>query len=92
MNTSLNYIDSDGAMSTVKGLTVTQDKAGRYWIWSEQLQCNVAYKAKTMEDAVLIALDSLLFTIKLKQEKVDAFYELQNKVGSFIESVQDNEE
>lgn len=92
MNTDLIYTDSDGAMRTVKGLTVTQDKAGRYWVWSEQLECNVAYKAKTMEDAALIAIDSLLFMLKLKQEQLDALYELQNKVFAFVESVTEKEE
>ena len=92
MNTYLIYTDSDGALRTVKGLTVTQDKAGRYWVWSEQLKQNLAYKAKTMDDAALIAIDLLLFMLKLKQKKLDALYELQSKVSAFVESVTEKEE
>lgn len=66
----LTYRDLDGARREVRGCTLTVDKFDRHWIWSEQLQHNLVYKTKGREDALLAAIDGLLFTIQLKDERI----------------------
>ncbi len=89
---NFKYIDSDGAARTVKGLTSRTDNGGKIWIWSEQLEQNIAIKGKTESDALRSALDSLLFIIGMQREKIKEFYELKEKVAGFIESVTDKED
>ena len=84
---NLNYGDSDGARRTVKGCKLTQDKGGRYWLWSEQLEHNLAYKAKTKEDALLLAIDSLLFTIHLKDGQLRALNRINDLALQFANEI-----
>lgn len=57
----LNYRDHDGVMQRVKGCTLSVDSLDRHWIWSEQVKLNLVYKTKGRENALLSAIDSLLF-------------------------------
>ena len=66
----LTYIDHDGARSTVRGCRMTVDQLGRHWIWSEQIERNLVYKTKGYENALLATIDSLLFTIQLRDERI----------------------
>ena len=72
MNTKgkLSYKDSDGVPREVRGCTLTVDHLDRHWIWSEQLQQNLVYKTKGRENALLSSIDSLLFIIQLKDERI----------------------
>ena len=79
----LTYRDSDGVMREVKGCTVTVDKAGRHWIWSEQLQHNLVYRIKEREDALIASIDSLLFTIQLRDQRIAELQRIVNLAERF---------
>ncbi len=89
MSENITYTDHEGVTQHVRGVSLTQDKAGRYWLWSEQEEQNLAYKTKTREDTLLAALDSALFLLSLKQERIDELSMMQAKVLSFIESIKE---
>lgn len=92
VNTSeLSYVDDEGVPRTIDGLSLSVDKAGRMWLWSEQLEHNLAYKYKNREHLFLAAIDSLLFTISLMQEKVDTFRHFEKKLDEFLEAVRPSE-
>lgn len=88
MSENLTYTDPDGIPQTIKSLSLSQDKAGRYWLWHDKLGQNLAYKAKTREDTLLAALDSALFLLSLKQEQIDKLTLVADKVHAFINSIQ----
>jgi hypothetical protein len=83
----LEYTDIDGLSRTLEGVEVTEDKAGRYWIWSEQLKHNIAYKEATLDDALKSAIASLLFTVHLRDERIKALQRIADEVDAFIEQV-----
>ena len=85
--TSLTYLDSDGARRELNNCTLTKDKAGRYWLWSEQLQHNLAYKSKEREDCFLAAISSLLFTLQLRDERIASLQRIANLAQEFVEAV-----
>jgi hypothetical protein len=93
LDTSLDYRDSDGVVRTIEGCNLTLDKANRYWLWCESLEHNLAYKARTKEDALLIAIDSLLFTIQLRDERLEALERIHKLAVEFADKIKpDNEE
>jgi ABC-type uncharacterized transport system involved in gliding motility auxiliary subunit len=92
MENFFNYIDSDGAFQNVKGLSIRKDKAGKYWLWSDQLNKNIAIKANNLEDMLKMALNSVLFTVHIKQTRLDTLTELKNKVDAFVEAISVNDE
>jgi hypothetical protein len=92
MSEQLTYIDHEGAKRILKGVSVSQDKAGRYWLWSEALEQNLAYKVKSKEDMLMSALSSALFLLDLKQEKLDRLQALQEKVMAFVDDVTPKED
>lgn len=86
-DTGLDYIDHDGANRTVRGCTLTVDQLGRHYIWSEQLQHNLVYKTKGLDNALLAAIDRLLFTIHLKDERIKELERVSEAVNRFINEV-----
>lgn len=89
--TSLRYRDSDGAMCEVGGCSMTTDKAGRYWLWSDAVELNLAYKAKTREDCLLMAIDSLLFTISLRDSRIAELQRIADLARQFADAVKPDE-
>ena len=89
MSENIIYTDHEGVTQHVRGVSLTQDKTGRYWLWSEQEEQNLAYKTKTREDTFLAALDSALFLLSLKQERINELSMMQEKVLAFIESIKE---
>jgi len=83
----ITYIDHSGVKQTIEGLSLSQDKAGRYWLWHDGVEQNLAYKTKTREDTLLAALDSALFLLSLKQERIDELSLMHDKVQTFIEAI-----
>lgn len=85
---ALQYRDSEGILQQVKGVEVTQDKKnGKYWIWSEMLQHNLAYKMLTKEDALTASIAALLFTVELKNKELAELrevYDLAMKLADKI--------
>lgn len=92
MSKNLTYTAHDGLQTTIEGLSLTQDKMGRYWLWSDALEQNLAYKARTREDALLAALNSALFLLSLKQERIDKLSTMHDKVHAFIEAIQEDKD
>ena len=88
----LQYTDHEGVPRTIKGLEVTQGKCGRYWIWSEQLQHNLAYKEGTLDDALKSAIRSLLFSIELRDRQISALQHISDSVDAFIAQVRPEDE
>ena len=86
-DTSLKYSSSGGDIRTVKNCKLTLDKTNHYWLWCETLQHNLAYKAKTKEDALLLAIDSLLFTIHLKDEQLKALNRINDLALLFANEI-----
>lgn len=84
-NIPMNYIDHDGARREVRGCRMTVDKFDRHWIWSEQIRHNLVYKAKGRENALLAAIDSLLFTIQLRDERIAGFKRIADLAEKFAE-------
>ena len=79
----LTYVDHDGARRQVRGCRMTVDQLDRHWIWSEQLQHNLVYKTKGRENSLRAAIDSLLFTIQLKDERIAALQRVHDLAQRF---------
>lgn len=83
----LTYTDHDGARRVVKGCRMTVDKFDRHWIWCEQLEHNLVYRIKGREDALLAAIDSLLFTIQLRDERIANLQRITSLAEAFADAV-----
>lgn len=92
MTKDLTYRDSDGATQTVAGCKLTVDHLDRHWIWSEQLGHNIVYKTKGMENALLSTIDSLLFTIQLRDERIEALQRIADLAQEFANAVKPDEQ
>lgn len=87
MSEELTYIDSDGALQKVRGCKLSQDKAGRYWLWSDTLQHNLAYRIRGREDCFLAAINSLLFSIRLRDEKISELQKIADLASDFADQI-----
>ncbi len=90
--TTLTYRDTDGRLSEVEGCTITVDQLDRHWIWSEQLEHNLVYRTKGRENALIAAIDSLLFTVKLRDERIaelQRIADLARKLADEIKPAED---
>lgn len=88
----LTYRDSEGIKRELKGIRVTQDKHGKFWIWCPALEHNLAYKSATREDALLASIHSLLFTIELQQKRIDSLQRVYNLAMMLADEVKPDEE
>jgi hypothetical protein len=68
------------------------DKFDRHWIWSNQLDHNLVYKTKGRENALLAAIDSLLFTIQLRDERIAGLQRISDLAQQFADAVKPDEE
>lgn len=91
-NESLEYHDSDGVMRELKDCELYKDKAGRFWLWSEQLDHNLSYKAKSKEDCLLAAINSLLFTIQLQDEHIGRLRRIADLAEKFADEINTDED
>lgn len=93
-NTSskLTYTDHDGARREVRGCRLTVDHLDRHWIWSDQLEHNLVYKTKGRENALLAAIDGLLFTIQLKDKRIAGLQRIADLAQAFAAEVNPDEE
>lgn len=67
---TLSYVDHEGMRREVRSCSMTVDHLNRHWIWCDYLDHNLVYKTKGRENALLAAIDSLLFTIQLRDERI----------------------
>ncbi len=81
--TKLTYTDHDGVRREVEGCHMIVDKFGRHWIWSDQLEQNLAYKTKGREEALLASIDSLLFILQLRDERIESLQRVVNLAEQF---------
>ena len=79
----LTYTSHDDARRQVRGCRMTVGQLDRHRIWSEQLQHNLIYNTKGRENALLAAIDSLLFTIQLKDERIAALQRIHGLAQRF---------
>ena len=84
---TLTYTDHDGDRCTIEGCRLTVDELGRHWIWSDQLEQNIVYKTKGMDNALLAAIDSLLFTIQLRDERITGLQRIADLALQFAAAV-----
>lgn len=89
--TKLTYVDHDGARREVDGCRLTVDHLDRHWIWSEQLDYNLVYKTKGRENALLAAIDSLLFTIQMRDERIAGLQRIADLAHEFAAKVNPEE-
>ena len=90
--TRLHYTDSDGVRREVRDCHMTVDKAGRHWLWSGTTGTNIAYKERSREDCLLSAIDSLLFIITLRDERIAALQRIADLAKQFADQVRPDEE
>ena len=83
MTNKLAYRDHDGEQREVKGCTLTVDHLDRHWIWSDQLEQNLVYQTKGRENALLAAIDLLLFIIQLRDERINGLQRIVNLAEQF---------
>lgn len=87
----LSYISSDNDLREVRGCELTVDHLDRHWIWSEQLEQNLVYKTKGRENALIASIDSLLFLIELKNERIAELSRIVDLASKFSEEAFPNE-
>ena len=88
----LTYTAHDGTNREVKGCTLTVDHLDRHWIWSEKLEYNLVYKTKGRENALLAAIDMLLFTIQLQDESIAGLQRVADLAERFAAEILPDEE
>ena len=88
----LTYTDHDGAMQEVEGCTLEVDHLDRHWIWSEKLEQNLVYKTKGRENALLAAIDILLFMIQLRDERIAGLQRVAHLAERFAAEIEPDEE
>jgi len=88
----LTYKDHDGALREVRGCSISVDALDRYWIWSDQLNQNLVYRTKGRENALLAAIDSLLFNIELRDSKIAALQRTADLAQQFAAQINSNDE
>jgi hypothetical protein len=91
-SSKLTYIDSDGERRELEGCNLTVDKFDRHWICSDQLDQNLAYKTKGRENALLAAIDSLLFKIQLRDARIADIRRIEKLAQDFAGAVKPDEE
>jgi len=70
MGDKLFYIDRDDANREVIGCMMIVDGFDNHWIWSEQMQRYIVRRTQGRENALLAAIDNLLSTIQLQDERI----------------------
>ena len=89
---TLTYRDHDGVPREIKGCRLTVDHLDRHWIWSEQLDHNLVYKTKGRENALLATIDSLLFSLKLRDERIAGLQRIVTLAEAFAAEVTPSED
>lgn len=84
---NLIYRNSEGWKTEVKGCELTKAKNEKFYLWSEALKHNLAYNVQTREDALLAAIDSLLFTIELRDKKIAELQRVYNLAAELADMI-----
>lgn len=86
MQDALTFKAFDEPRRPLKGCTLTVDKGGRYWLWSDQLEHNLCYKADSRDDALIGAIHSLLYTVKLRDERIESLQRIADLAQQFADA------
>lgn len=89
---NLIYRNSDLYKTEVEGCRLTKAKNGKFYLWSEALEHNLAYNMATREDALLAAIDSLLFTIKLKDNRIAELQRVYDMASALADMIKPDPE
>lgn len=89
--TKLTYTNHEGATQEIEGCTLKVDALDRHWIWCEQLDHNIVYKTKGRENALLAAIDSLLFAVRLRDERIADMKRTTELAQRFVEDMKEIE-
>lgn len=92
MSEELTYVNNDGDVQKVRGCKLSQDKAGRYWLWSDTLQHNLAYRIKGRENCFLAAIDSLLYSIHLRDKRISELQKIADLASAFADQIKPDAE
>ena len=92
MNDKITYKGKEGFNITIKGVTITQAKQGKFWVWSEEEQINLAYNENGREEALCAALDSALFILSLRTEELNRLRAFEKKVLDFAYDISPKED
>jgi hypothetical protein len=88
----LNFVDHENVKRSIGGCQLTVDHLDRHWIYSEQLQCNIVYKTTGRENALIASIDSLLFMIHLRDERIAELQRIANLAKQFADQIKPDEE
>lgn len=80
-------LSEDNRTRIIEGLEHSVDKQGKHWIWSRQLQHNLTYKSETFENALLASVASLLYTIELKDERIENLQRIADLASVFADQI-----
>ena len=89
---ALTYRDHEGVLRKVKGCSLSVDGFDRHWIWCEPLKHNLVYKTKGRENALLAAINSLLFTIELQDKRITGLQRIADLAERFADEIRTDEE
>jgi len=87
----MTYTDHDGARRVLSGCAMSVDHLDRHWIWSEQIKQNLTYKTKGRENALISAIDTLLFIIQLRDERISALQQIADLALTFADQIKPDE-
>lgn len=85
--TKLTYCDHNGVQREVKDCNLTVDHLDRHWIWCDQLEQNLVYKTKGRENALLEAIDMLLFILQLRDERITNLQRIADLAQQFANEI-----
>ena len=91
-DTKLTFVDYEGMRREVQGCQLTVDQFDRHWIWSDQLDRNMVYRIKGRENALLASIDSLLFIIQLRDERIAALQRIADLAMKFADEVKPDDD
>lgn len=82
---TLSYVDHEGMRREIRSCSMTVDHLNRHWIWCDYLDRNLAHGTKGRENALLAAIDSLLFTLQLRDECIAGLQRIADLAERFAE-------
>ena len=91
MNNTLTYRNGDGERQILSGCNFYQDKAGRYWLWSEQIRGNLACRIAERDDCLIAALSMALFIIQLRDNRITELQQIADLAYQFADAVKPDE-
>jgi hypothetical protein len=80
-------LSEDNKTRIIEGLDHSLDNRGKHWIYCKTLKHNLVYKSETFENALLASIASLLYTIKLKNERIADLQKIADLASVFADQI-----